>query len=210
MLKQAAKMKKIILRLALKHEVDLTQQGAHFRLDMEHFDRLVVENIGLNRISVAHYFEQNGDLVADPEITFWVCPATDTWIPIGVKQVFGGEKTYAWINKTGTAIERYLPYWQNDLAQFGNMWAQNIIDQRWYENAAKHVWSANAAPEQVQVQQEPVQTTCGCNDSEAPGFETLIEWFEEGWCEAIDGCIVEPDGHCEHGCPSWFLQLHMV
>lgn len=208
MIKFSSKMKKIIVRLAYKHGEDLAQQGTHFRLDMEHFDRLVVENIGLNRISVAHYFEQNGDLVADPQIVFWVNPTDDSWIPIGIKQIFGGDKTYAWLNESGTELVRYLPYWQNDLAQFAQMWAQNLIDQKWLERATKHAWSTNAAPEQTQVQE--AKAAPRRDDTQAPDYATLIEWFEEGGCEATDGCWVEPDGHCEHGCPSWLLALHMV
>jgi hypothetical protein len=29
-------------------------------------------------------------------------------------------------------------------------------------------------------------------------------------CEATDGCWVEPDGYCEHGCPSWLLKLGLI
>ncbi len=38
--------------------------GSSLRLEMPHFDRLVIEKIAAKHISVAHYFEQNGDLVA--------------------------------------------------------------------------------------------------------------------------------------------------
>jgi hypothetical protein len=44
-----------------------------------------------------------------------------------------------------------------------------------------------------------------------PSIETLRQWmFHEGGCEAIDGCWVEPDGHCPHGQPSWLLYLGMI
>lgn len=43
-----------------------------------------------------------------------------------------------------------------------------------------------------------------------PGLETLMGWEWEGGCEAIDGCWVEPDGVCEHGCPSWLLELGLI
>ena len=43
-----------------------------------------------------------------------------------------------------------------------------------------------------------------------PDIETLMEWHEEGGCEATDGCWVEPDGTCEHGCKSWLLELGMI
>jgi len=43
-----------------------------------------------------------------------------------------------------------------------------------------------------------------------PTMEQLEEWEYEGICEATDGCIVEPDGICEHGCKSWLLELGMI
>jgi len=63
-MKTCPKMKTVIEQLAQHHSLDVTQVEAHLRLDLPGFDRLVIENIGLNRISVAHYFELNGDLVA--------------------------------------------------------------------------------------------------------------------------------------------------
>jgi hypothetical protein len=39
---------------------------------------------------------------------------------------------------------------------------------------------------------------------------TLMEWDNDGICEATDGCIVEPDGTCEHGCPSWLVRLGFI
>jgi hypothetical protein len=43
-----------------------------------------------------------------------------------------------------------------------------------------------------------------------PTIEELEEWHNAGVCEATDGCIVEPDGICEHGCKSWLLELGMI
>ena len=44
--------------------------------------------------------------------------------------------------------------------------------------------------------------------TEPPGLDTLERWlFGDGDCEATDGCIVEPDGACPHGHPSWLI-LH--
>ncbi|NBV38349.1 MAG: hypothetical protein EBS00_02105 [Verrucomicrobia bacterium] len=52
--------------------------------------------------------------------------------------------------------------------------------------------------------------TAGCEkESEVsprwfePDHTTLMEWDDEGGCETLDGCWVEPDGRCEHGFPSW-------
>lgn len=43
-----------------------------------------------------------------------------------------------------------------------------------------------------------------------PTLEELEEWAYEGIAEATDGCMVEPDGVCPHGCPSWLLELGYI
>lgn len=45
-----------------------------------------------------------------------------------------------------------------------------------------------------------------------PSIEELTEWMNEGGCEAAceEACWVEPDGHCEHGKPSWLLVLGLI
>ena len=41
----------------------------------------------------------------------------------------------------------------------------------------------------------------------SPSQRTLMRWIDEGRSKATDGCWVEPDGRCPHGCPSWLLVL---
>lgn len=43
-----------------------------------------------------------------------------------------------------------------------------------------------------------------------PTLRTLERWMSGGRAKATDGCTVEPDGHCEHGKPSWLLALGMI
>ncbi len=46
---------------------------------------------------------------------------------------------------------------------------------------------------------------------EAPSIEQIMEWeMYDGGCEATDGCWVEADGHCEHGKPSWLIELGLI
>lgn len=46
---------------------------------------------------------------------------------------------------------------------------------------------------------------------ESPDLDTLIEWANDGECEATDGCFpVELDGFCEHQYPSWLLHLGLI
>lgn len=43
-----------------------------------------------------------------------------------------------------------------------------------------------------------------------PTIDILTDWLETGRCEATDGCVVEPDGTCEHGNLSWLLELGLI
>jgi len=44
-----------------------------------------------------------------------------------------------------------------------------------------------------------------------PRIETLMQWSDEGRCQATDGCWLEKDTlACEHGHPSWAVILGLV
>mgnify|MGYP001599027735 CR=1 FL=1 len=45
---------------------------------------------------------------------------------------------------------------------------------------------------------------------EKPSIEKLFQWFLGERCEATDGCIVEHDGTCPHGHPSWLKYLSLI
>lgn len=72
---------------------------------------------------------------------------------------------------------------------------------------------------QTEVQSQEVESgdrdvaekdPCNYDPSEVPDVETLMEWEADGGCEATDGCWVEPDGICPHGCQSWLLVLGLI
>lgn len=52
--------------------------------------------------------------------------------------------------------------------------------------------------------------------AEENGFDSVAEMMENVACESVvpaccdQGCQVEPDGRCEHGCPSVLLALGMI
>jgi hypothetical protein len=48
------------------------------------------------------------------------------------------------------------------------------------------------------------------NANEEPDVHTLNDWIQQGGCEALDGCWIEPDGHCEHGYPSWLIYMDLI
>jgi len=45
-----------------------------------------------------------------------------------------------------------------------------------------------------------------------PSMDELNFWAFDGVCEAAcpHQCLVEPDGHCEHGRPSWLLAYGLI
>lgn len=46
---------------------------------------------------------------------------------------------------------------------------------------------------------------------EQPTLDEIMEMeWERGGCEATDGCLVEPDGTCPHGHPSWMIALGLI
>lgn len=138
-MRSCPRMEKVIMALAEKHDVNLQQVGANFRLDMPGFDRLCVERISPACISVAHYFEMNGDLVAEPDIVFFV-DFSGAWLPISISQSITGWRAYAELDAAGMAIARYKPQAQRDLAEFAELWAQNIKDQGWLESGVRYTY----------------------------------------------------------------------
>lgn len=43
-----------------------------------------------------------------------------------------------------------------------------------------------------------------------PDEEELEYMIFDGVARATDGCDIEPDGICEHGFPSWLIQLGLI
>jgi hypothetical protein len=47
--------------------------------------------------------------------------------------------------------------------------------------------------------------------TEEPTLQTLMEWVDEGGCQATDGCWLAQDADaCEHGYPSWAIVLGLA
>ncbi len=99
------------------------QTEFHVRFEMTGFDRLVIERLG-NLISVAHYFEQNGDLIADPEVEL----NYPTWFPTAITQVVSGRRE-KFIRRNG---QEYVDInFHIEVTSFIAMWGRNIRAQGW-------------------------------------------------------------------------------
>lgn len=99
---------------------DFTQ---NIKLESSWFMDLHIEVLGKNKVSVAHYYEQNWDLVPDPDIVFKL----DNWsaTPISFRSQFCDYDISAICNqmqlKRAFELEKFTRLW------FRNLKAQKFI-----------------------------------------------------------------------------------
>ena len=101
------------------------------RLEVPGFMRLVIEHVGTGPrggelVSVAHYGEQNGDLMRDPEVVFEV--AAGQWQPVSIQQDYlGSYREAVFVGEDGKVYVR--PAEVRDIQAFARMWDRNIKAQ---------------------------------------------------------------------------------
>jgi hypothetical protein len=132
-MKTARLMQDVITAIAQKHGLNLNASEAHLKLERDGFMPLVIEKIGPHLVSVAHYFQMNGDAIADPDVVFFT--GYGHWLPIEISQVLGYERV-AWLSEDGKAIKSIKIAAQADLASFCLLWAKGIKGQHWLEQGS--------------------------------------------------------------------------
>lgn len=86
-----------------------------------------IDRLGQDLYSVAHYGEQNGDLMADPDVVFW--RRSDGWYPVESTQDYLGlYRKVLWIEKGEVA--QWKPNAYRDLRIFCGTWMTNIKTQQ--------------------------------------------------------------------------------
>lgn len=111
----------------------LTKLGDHRKIDnsagafMAVCVEIVDETTAGQIVSIAHYFEQNSDLMADPECTFLV--AEVGIIPLSFRQDNLGVDRQAVVVR-GDGRLATNPRQQADITRFCNMWMKNISEQQ--------------------------------------------------------------------------------
>ena len=80
--------------------------------------------------SVTHYYEQNGDLMSDPDMVF-LQGASGKFYPISYQQDGLGiyQEVIAETDEDGKVL-KYRPKLSKELATFANQWMRNIKDQQ--------------------------------------------------------------------------------
>lgn len=91
----------------------VTGESFHLRVDNEPFMRLVVEIVAPSEVSVAHYYQQNGDAMRDPEIVFGT-----NWLPVEITQ-----------DPIGSYRRAKEGYYLTGVQDLARIWAANIRHQ---------------------------------------------------------------------------------
>lgn len=128
---------KHIQRLIDQHGGFESVQNRYLRLENPPLMRLVIEVIGgpypngAYEVSVAHYAEQNGDAMRDPEITFLVLPTHEghVWSPLTFENSYlGAYQVVAVVNAEG-CLQVRQPKQMQELREFANQWDTNLKAQ---------------------------------------------------------------------------------
>ena len=139
------------------HKLDGSEPAFHIAIDNPSYMRLVIEGIGCSPdgrqlVSVAHYYEQNGDLMRDPEMVFLVdlehakFKGQDGWFPVSFQQD-GGFALYqeALIFDGSRVLKR--PKLFKDLKSFARTWNKNIGEQGFVKAALADECQQSAYPQ---------------------------------------------------------------
>jgi hypothetical protein len=99
--------------------------------------RLVIEHVGAGPrggelVSVAHYGEQNGDLMRDPEVVFEV--TSEQWNPVSIQQDYvGSYREAVYQDEQGRVLVRVAL--ERDIRSFARIWDRNLKHQGFVEAA---------------------------------------------------------------------------
>lgn len=131
-LKKGSRMKAAIEKIvSAQGKIDEFIQGEDFylRIDNPPFLPLVIERHGLSA-SVTHYFEQNGDLIPDPDMEF-IITNSEEWFPVATQFATGHYRRAIFFEEDKKLVSK------NELCsqiQFANMWAKNLLEQGFAKN----------------------------------------------------------------------------
>ena len=171
-------MKTIIQILAL-HPV------RSIRIENPGYMALCIEHIGtgprgLPAVSVAHYGEQNGDAMRDPEMCFEIAAAATpgqpaTWEPYYFRNDYAGIEQEVYSRDDADRL-LVRPRLLAELRTFARQWSANLRDQGFIKAAAKT--NLHAALNTDRFDQLVSITEAGADAPlVAPAFETQVDFL---------------------------------
>ena len=106
----------------------------YIRIENPPYERLVIEALGpgprgMNQVSVAHYGEQNGDAMRDPEVVFEVSENTGGWSPVYYRNDYLGIEHELIFRDSDTGRIMMRPKLMESMYDFLPTWDMNIREQ---------------------------------------------------------------------------------
>jgi hypothetical protein len=132
-----SKMKSAIEKILRGHGLlEEFREGSEFavRIQNEPYLPLTIERHD-SQITVTHYFVQNGDMVADPDMEFELV-AGETWIPVAIQFATGHYRRAMEIRDGKRFVN---PREVREQIQFSRMWAQNLAIQNFASGQAERI-----------------------------------------------------------------------
>lgn len=183
------KLQEMVEALAIKHGFGLDWENHELALTVDEIAyHLVIEPLDPVLVRLSYRVtDEYGHITTPNELLFYT--RDGTWV---VVEIDTPEHSFS-----GATLEtRQAEYYCSTV--FDQDKARELADD-WAEKLSVEGWLARG-----------IVVPLSTEDAYRPSFSDLAAWMEEGGCEALDGCWVEPDGHCEHGSPSWLLHYGLI
>lgn len=129
--KKQTEIFKVLMEKAEKAEdkaIKLDAEGGFMPLNVEILYRTQVNGETTPVLALAHYFEQNGDLVPDPDMEVMYIPSKNSVLPISYQNQIA--YTRALFFDPEAKKWKGHPEKINDLVGFLGMWLENIAQQQ--------------------------------------------------------------------------------
>jgi hypothetical protein len=200
MMPYSAKLQQFVEELLARHRA--SPEELQLQLLLADTEVLVISQstdrrqVRLNRLVVMY----KRPPVKDLEIAFFV-DDEGHWIPYLYYRPPTDHQVCGVIDTRYSKLVIDNPSYQRALASQCDLWATRLRNQGWLEQGTMFS-TAGMASDGLLLW--PVPTV------EEPDEDQLEAWMIDDVCEATDGCIVEPDGMCPHGHPSWLLRLGLI
>jgi hypothetical protein len=133
-MKKVTTMKVAIEKILTElNQLDAFMKSESFAIKItnEGYMPLSIERHG-KTITVAHYFEQNGDLIPDPDMEF-ADLGKEEWLPVAIQQS-NGHYVRAANQEEGKWM--FNPRVMRELKSFSRMWARNLNAQGFGKTAS--------------------------------------------------------------------------
>jgi uncharacterized protein YqiB (DUF1249 family) len=104
--------------------------NGYLKLKSKGYMDLVIELIGKNTISLCHYYESEGDLIQDPEITVKINEENQTAESLTYQDTYSFQEVYEKARGGKQIVNITL---QEDLNKFLATWLNNLHDQGFTE-----------------------------------------------------------------------------